>query len=264
MRSEIFDQLPSMLVASFIFLAILGAIYGGFRYRRWLLRMHRMESRESIGAIEGSLLGLMALLMAFTFSMAADKFENNRKVLVEEANDLETAILRCDLYPDSIRTLLMADFSNYVDARIAYYDAVNNQALITESLQKTNYLAKRIWMRIAQSAQDLENRARTAQMVPALNNMIDIVTTRESTRVSKVPSIVFWTLVLITITGGFLVGYANDAEKENIVMVIAFALMTAMALFLIIELDRPRRGVLNIDAAEQLIVQLKTYFVASK
>jgi hypothetical protein len=264
MYKPLYDQLPSSLLAVLIFLAILGAIYFGFRYRHWLLAKRRVEGKENIGAIEGSLLGLMALLMAFTFSIAAEKFDRSRRVLVEEANAISTAILRCDLYPDSIRTLLRADFSQYVDARIAYYDARDNQKLIQESLQKTDYYSARIWKRVAESAQNLQNRARTEVMVTALNNMIDIVTTRESYRIAKVPPIVFWALVLITAMGGFLVGYANRADKENIVLVTAFALMTAMALFLIVELDRPQRGILNIDAVEQFMVQLKSYFVTPK
>ena len=78
---------------------------------------------EDLGAVEGSMLGVMALLLGFTFSIAISKFETRRQITVEEANEIGTAILRCDMYPDSLRNLLRADFKEYIEARIAYYDS---------------------------------------------------------------------------------------------------------------------------------------------
>jgi fumarate reductase subunit C len=58
---------------------------------------------DTLNPIEGSLLGLLALLLAFTFSMAASRYEARRNVMLTEANDIGTVVLRCDLYPDSTR-----------------------------------------------------------------------------------------------------------------------------------------------------------------
>jgi hypothetical protein len=264
MVKEFFFQIPAILLAPIIFFVILAAIAAGFRYKHWLIKKHFVSAKDGMGPIEGSLLGLMALMMAFTFSLAAAKFETRRELVVEEANDIGTAILRCDMYSDSIRKLLMVDFAAYVEARIAYYDALDDNKKINEALQQSNLYSSRIWNRVIRLSDNLDNRVRSAQMIPAVNAMIDIVSTRKSSRDSRVPPIVFWMLFMLTLTAAFLVGYGNSAKRENMVMVTAFALMIAMAFYLIFELDRPRRGIINLDAAEQSMVQLRTYFTQAK
>ena len=94
-------------------------------------------------------------------------------------------------------------------------------------------------------------------MIPALNDMIDIVTTRESSRISKVPPIILSILMLLVLASSFLIGYGNKAKQRNFILIIGFALMTSMALYLILELDRPRRGIINVEAAEKNIMDLK-------
>ena len=76
-----------------------------------------------LGAINGTLLGLLGLLLAFTFSMASSRFDSRRQLVIEEANDIGTVILRTDFFPDSTRRLLRGTLKEYVEARIAFYQA---------------------------------------------------------------------------------------------------------------------------------------------
>ena len=69
---------------------------------------------NSINPIEGSLLGLLALLLAFTFGMSASRYDTRRNVMLSEANNIGTVILRCDLYPDSTRTQLRSYLQQYL------------------------------------------------------------------------------------------------------------------------------------------------------
>jgi hypothetical protein len=255
---------PAALIALILFLLILTFNWIGFRYRQMLLRNKTKEEIEGIGTIEGAMLGLMALVMAFTFSAAAEKFDERRKLIVEEANTIGTAILRSDMYSDSNRKLFRADFAKYVESRIAYYDAVDNEEKIEIALRDAATYSQRVWSRAARLSQNLENRVQSELMIPAVNAMIDITTTRESSRVFKVPEIILVILFLLTVTAAFLVGYGNKGKRLQTVMVIGFALITTMTVYLILELDRPRRGIITVDRAEKNILDLRNAFMESR
>ena len=99
---EYFFSLPPLLIAAFFCIIIFVFNWLGYKFKRGVLK--RSPDKDlSLGAAEGSLMGLMALLLAFTFNMVSTKFETRRQTIIEEANILNTVILRYDLYPDSIK-----------------------------------------------------------------------------------------------------------------------------------------------------------------
>lgn len=101
---------PAIVIAFVLFLLMLAVHWAGLRLR--LLRRRQRPDEEINGAstIEGSLLGLLALLLAFTFSMANERYDTRRAVIIQEANAIGTAVLRADLYPDTTRQQFRADF----------------------------------------------------------------------------------------------------------------------------------------------------------
>jgi hypothetical protein len=215
---------------------------------------------ENQGLIEASILGLTALLLSFTFNLSATKFEERRKIIVEEANNIGTAILRCDLYPDSVRTPMMHDFQKYVETRISYYEAGDDEQKISEALRLSDIYAGRIWNRTATYALNSNKLIPTSQMVPALNNMIDIVTTRDASRKAIVPPVIFMVLGLLLMISAFLLGY-KQKERRRPVHVYAWAIMVSLTLYVMIELERPRRGILHLDNDAQKLVDLRKLFI---
>ncbi len=102
-KLSFFQQMDSFTIAGLLFLMMILAFMVGNRIRRYKERKGKMIEDKSIGALEGSLLGLLALLLSFTFSMSSSRHDRRVNIIIEEANDIGTAILRADLYPDSIR-----------------------------------------------------------------------------------------------------------------------------------------------------------------
>jgi hypothetical protein len=256
MNEPILFKVPAQLLAFIMFILIWATNYLGFRYQKWQLRRHEKKESEGLGQMESSLMGLAALILAFTFGLAQSKFEAKRELIVQEANDIGTAILRCDLYPDSVRSLLRQDFKDYVEARVAYYETGADEAQIKAALKKAGMYSSRIWNRAADYGHDREHLIPTGQMIPALNNMIDITTTRDAQRLAKVPPFILLVLAILILTSSFLVGYGQKG-KRNLVWVSAFAIMTTITLYLILELDRPKRGLINLDREEYKIVELR-------
>ena len=160
MNSSFFFQLPSFILFVLIFSLIILCNWSGYWFKKKQLQKHPGEVHEKIGSVEGSILGVMSLLLGFTFSVAVSKFEARRQLTIEEANDIGTAILRCDLYPDSIRTPLRADFKEYLETRIAYYTAGSDEEKISGELKKAALISGRIWKRVTFYSNDQDFRIR--------------------------------------------------------------------------------------------------------
>lgn len=255
--TNVFPEIPIYFLSAIIFFLILLFNWAGYKFKKWQLEKYPGRVPENLGSIEGSMLGAMALLLGFTFSIAISKFETRREITVEEANDISTAILRCDMYPDSVRNPLRADFKEYIETRIAYYSVGDDEEKIKQELVKAGEISDRIWKRVALQAQNRENIAVTAQMIPSVNTMIDIVTTREAGRISRVPRLVLFVLLGLVLISSFVLGSDYNGKKRNRVLIFSYALAMTLTLDLITELDRPREGLINLNAIEQKMVNLR-------
>jgi hypothetical protein len=264
MQNVELDLLPSFYLALPFFLLLILINYLGYRFKRHYVRKYPGTENIGIGPTEGSLLGLTALLLSFTFGMSGSKFEDRRAVIIEEANDIGTVVLRCDMYPDSARNLLRYDLRNYLETRISYYDAKDDEKEIRQILGQTDSISKIIWKRVALLSHDLNIRVASEQMVPALNAMIDIVTTREAGRRATIPRIILIVLCILILISAFLSGYGTQKLERNKVLVLAFALITTLALYLVIDLDKPRKGFVNLNKAEQLMIDIRGLFAENK
>ncbi|MFL5742119.1 MAG: hypothetical protein ACJ75B_17990 [Flavisolibacter sp.] len=254
-REDLFQVSPIFIAMSF-FVIIFTLNWFGYRTRKRAYT--RAPDKEvAFGAAEGSLLGLMALLLAFSFGMSTTKFEARRQLIVDEANLINTAILRYYLYPDSVRQSLLPDFKNYLDSRIRYFDAGDNPAKIKATLDDAGKDFNDIWNKTVLLARNIDNKSRAEQMVPVLISMNNIVTTREAGRVAAVPSLILIVLLLLVFSASFLTGFGTKPGNRNRVFAFAFAFMTTVVLYLVMELSRPRQGYINLGNAEQNLVNLK-------
>jgi hypothetical protein len=256
-------RLDTKLVSAIVFILVFSAYYAGHFIRSRHERSGRVDKEKSLGALEGSMLGLLALLLSFTFSMSSSRYDRRLGVIIEETNAIGTAILRADLYPDSIRQEFRKDFRDYVENRIAFYKLGSDWKKVSETLDQAQQLHQSLWNRAAVLGKDPANFHRSSQMIPALNTMIDIVTTRTGAGMATVPDIIIYLLLMICITSAFMVGYAG-VSKPDPVIVMSFSLMIALSIFMIIDLDRPRSGIITMDKANTQMEQLRGMFPENK
>ena len=230
--------------------------------RRIGLRRMAQDSegaRAGVGAVEGAVFGLLGLLIAFTFSGAASRFDTRRQLIVEETNDIGTAYLRLDLLPVDQQPALREKFRQYVDTRLAVYAKLPDIAAAKEELAKGNRLQGEIW-RQAVSASRTQGASPAAPMLllPALNAMIDITTTRTMAAQMHPPAIIITMLFGLALASALLAGYAMAAAKSRSWLhMIGFALVTAFAIYVILDMEYPRLGLIRVDAFDQALVEFR-------
>jgi len=130
-------------------------------------------ARQAVSATDGTLFALLGLLIAFTFSGAATRFEGRRRMVVEESNAIGTAWLRLDLLPGGEQAAAREDFRHYVDARLAFYAALPDEAAARAAAGQVLEAQNRLWSRMVAAGQG-QDRSSDRLLLPALNAMYDI------------------------------------------------------------------------------------------
>ena len=244
-------QLILILLALMIISIMLGLMVGK--------KFHKESQVDT--TILGSLLTLLGLLLAFTFSMAINYHGMRKDVIIQEANDIGTAILRADLYRDNERNLLRAEFKKYVDARVDYFNAGTDLEKVVAAQKLSVEIQQQLWDHATKFSKDSGYVIASMQMIPALNSMIDITTTRQYGNFVHLPDTITYLLFLLSCVCSFYIGYMFVGKKRfDWVMAMIFCLLTSLVVFVIFDLDRPRRGFIKLDQMNNAIVELKQMF----
>jgi hypothetical protein len=215
-------------------------------------------AKSSGGATEGAVFGLMALLIAFTFSGAAARFDVRRDLVVEEANDIGTAWLRLDLLPVAAQPPLREKFRQYVDARLAFYRKLPDVASASADLDRARALQNEIWKDAVAAGRDSGSSPATMLLLPMLNQMIDITTTRTVAAQAHPPVVIYAMLGLLVLAGSLLVGYdLGSGIARHWFHASAFALIMALAIYVILDFEFPRLGLIRLHAFDQVLVDVR-------
>lgn len=145
MSSSLLFNTNSKLLAVLLFAGIIIFYFGGLSVTRWKKKRNPTYESNGMGAFEGAMLGLISLLLAFTFNKAASYYDSRREILVHETNCIGTVLMRADLYPDSVRTEIRNDLKEYITSRIHYYEVGDDEKKIKTELLNANTIAEKIW-----------------------------------------------------------------------------------------------------------------------
>src|SRR5688572_23605618 len=155
---------------------------------------------KGIGAAEAAVFGLLGLLLAFSFSGAASRFEDRRHLITSEANAIGTAYLRLDLLSADAQPEMKELFRQYVDARLESYRNAADVAATAASLAEDAALQSEIWERaVAETTRPGMPNPPAMLLLPALNEMIDITTTRVMATRNHPPPVVFIMLAALAV-----------------------------------------------------------------
>jgi hypothetical protein len=231
-------------------------------FGRWL-GVRRLErdvegARTGAGAVEGAIFGLLGLVIAFSFSGAYARFETRRQLIVQEANHIGTAWLRLDLLPASTQPALRDLFRQYVDSRLAVYRRFPDVPSAEAELARSFKLQTEIWSGAVAACQTPHGQGATIPVLTALNAMFDIVTNRTMALRTHPPRIVFVMLGLLALLSALMAGYGMaGARQRSWLHIVGFTVIVSFTVYVILDLELPRLGLIRVDAADQLLVEVR-------
>ncbi len=252
MIHSILNDLDTSYIALILFILMLTAVWIGYK-----IGLKKTKTDNKNAEISSSLLGLLALILGFTFAMAGSRYENRKNNLIDEANCIGTAVLRSDIYPDSLKKEFQKDFNAYLKARMEYYLLGNEDKKLNISLKKSAAASQNLWNRAVIYAKDKDYFIQSNMMLPALNQMFDSASKSNMVLNSKVPETIVYLLFAFSIIISFFIGYNSGLEKKiNTKFITGFCFLICVVIFITLDLDRPRRGFIKLDTEITLIQKL--------
>jgi hypothetical protein len=247
------------LFALGLFLGMLMLLEVGRRIGVRQLAQDPTGAAAGVGTVEGAVFALLGLLIAFTFSGAATRFDARRQLIVEETNDIGTAYLRLDLLPLEAQPGLREKFREYLDTRLAIYRKLPDIAAAKVEMAKANRLQVDIWrLSVAASKAQGASAAASLLLLPALNAMIDITTTRTMALQMHPPVVIFALLFGLALASSLLVGYGMASSKaRNWLHMLGLAFAMAVSVYVILDIEYPRLGFIRVDSFDQALVELR-------
>jgi len=203
--------------------------------------------------------GLPGLIIAFTFAGAESRFEHRRHLITEEANAIGTAYLRMDLLPVVTRSEMKALFLRYIETRLAAFRSVEDAAATKAILEISAALQGEIWQKSV-IACDRPEASRHAGILAfaALNTLIDITTTRATANIDHPPIVILLLFFALSLIGSLLVGYIMSLNnRRHWLHPLAFAVMVSLTVFVILDIEFPRRGLVRVDLADKPLIELR-------
>lgn len=212
---------------------------------------------EVPGTVIGAVFALLGLLIAFTFSGAYGRFDARRHLIVQEANAIGTAYLRLDLLPADSQGPLREKFRAYALSRAALYGKLTDAAAAREELARAAALQREIWARAVAASAGPRHQPARLLLLPALNEMIDIVTTRTAAIQTHPPALIWAMLFAISLACAGLTGYRGGVSGGGGYSYhIILAAITACVLYVTLDIEYPRYGFVRLDQVNRVLVEL--------
>lgn len=259
-QQELLYGYSSVAIALALFVAIIIVNEMGFRVGRFHQDYDDAEVKALTGSVQASVLGLLALLLGFTFSMSMQRFDNRSMALIDEANAIGTAMLRVELLPDTYKAEAAEQLKSYVDLRIAI-----GQLDLTKQTQRQRYndeiteVQKKLWSLAILATNEDPRPVTTGAFVKSLNDVIDSQGKRNALLQMHVPEVVLFLLFLVFISSGGILGYsAGLSGKRVFVPIVMISFLITLIVFIIIDLDRPKRGLIQVNQSVMNTLQQST------
>jgi hypothetical protein len=248
----------AIVISSGLFVSMLACLEVGYRVGRSNLQEHP-TAHEGIGAIEAAIFALLGLLLGFSFSGATTRLDARRQLIVEEANAIGTAYLRLDELPAADQPEMRQLFRKYVDARLAAYAHIpGNMNAFQQEVALAEQLQQQIWARAVAASRSDPTKNTARLLLPALNEMMDVTTSRTVALDAHLPGLVFFLLVTAALSSCVMAGYAMAKRRmRSRLHMFLYAACIAITVYTVIDLDYPRSGLIRLDSADKALEQLR-------
>lgn len=248
----------ALLFAGSLFLGMLLLLEAGRRIGARRLLSDPEGARNGLGVVEGAVFSLLGLLLAFTFSGAATRFDGRRHMVIDEANYIGTAYLRVDVLPVDAQASVRELFRQYLDSRLKMYRLLPDAAAAKAEYANTIALQGRIWSEAVNAARATGTPSAQILLLPALNEMFDITTTRMEAMKVHPPLIIFTMMGALSLAASLLAGYSMAGGKSRSWMHgVGFAGVVALTVYVVVDIEYPRLGLIRVEGADVVMEELR-------
>jgi hypothetical protein len=243
----------AVLILTAVLLLVIAEI--GFRLG---LRLHASKSegrKKQIGGIQAAVLGLLGLLIGFTFAIADEQYDKRRDLVLDEANSIGTTYLRADLLPEAHQAPVRDLLRRYVDLRVAYQPLLDDPAKREEGMRLSEEIHVELWKHATEAARAAPDDI-TATFIEALNDTIDMHRDRVAAMRARIPGGVWLLLLMVAAFGCIITGYAAGADSARTALSsVSLPLMITLVIVLIFDLAHPRQGLIGVS--QQPLIDLQ-------
>lgn len=239
------DILPVWALFMTTVVLVFAVVEAGFRLGAAKRRQSDDVKDAAVGPMVSATLGLLAFMLAFTFGMASTRHDNRRGLVLEEANALQTAYLRAELLPQPHRAKARSLLREYVDIRFKGADPKE----LLPAIARSEDIQQRLWSEAIALSEKNPESVVVGLYITTLNELFELHAKRARMGLKgRIPVVIFAVLFLVTSLATISMGYlAGIAGKRTNLVTLALVLAFSSVIYLIIDLDRPQEGLLQVS-----------------
>jgi hypothetical protein len=252
--TNILDPVPTWAIMLVSALLIFAMSEVGFQLGR--RRGPVTGGRDPSILVQTSAFTLLALLLGFSFSLALNRYDARRSALLREANAIYATYLRAQLLGPKTASAERAELRTYVGERLSYAqnDAFPQLRALAEV--KSAELQREMWGLGVQAAQRDPHSTMVPLFINALNDTVALGREEAAILDAHIPDVVIGWLLIIALIASTMMGFSYGREgRRALVFKAVFAVMVAFVFGLVIDLDRPQRGIIRVSLAPMQVVQ---------
>ncbi|HEX8950335.1 MAG TPA: hypothetical protein VF945_00750, partial [Polyangia bacterium] len=237
--------MPLATTATLLLAATTLAAIVGVRIGHRLRERASERERTQMYGLQASLLGLLALLIGFSFAMAETRYDLRKQLVVDEANAIGTAWLRAGVVGDARAVEIQRLLEAYVAVRLQGYRA--HEGGLRAALAESERLQREVWSRATAIARDDPRSLPASLLLQALNAVIDLHATRVAVGRNHIPTMVLATLWLVAVVTLAWVGVcAGMSGRRALTVTLLLSLLVSAVITVIVDLDQPRGGLIRV------------------
>ncbi len=208
------------------------------------LRVPPQEDKDNLTVVLSATLTLLGLIIGFTFSMAATRYDQRRLFEEEEANAIGTEYLRADLLPGPAAVSVKAKLLEYLDLRVAFYQTDYGQILQGVD-NKTAALQSQLWTLMPPQAA-AQPTPLTALVVSGMNDVLNRQGYTQYAWWNRIPTSAWGLMITIALFANLLMGYATKPSRSGNLLLLVLPLLISVSFFLVSDIDSPRGGIIRV------------------
>ena len=251
---DLWNELDAIPIYITMVLGMYGCLELGRSWGRKQLARKQSVGKEWIGIVDGPILAVYGLLLAFAFSGAMHRHDERKKIIVEEANMLARGYFQVDLLPSTEQPQLRALMQEYLRTRLNCYRLRSDLAAYQQETLHSYQIQDQLWKSVIKATNSNVDRRAALTLLSTLSELRSLTTSRKILTSFHPPMIRMLFLLTLSLVASFLLGYQiSMLKKKSWPHIFLFLGFVAFTNYLIIDLEYPKVGWIQIDDSEIMI-----------